>query len=66
MDLGDEADRLIVVVSGEMMVYSVDETQLKTDTCALGPGDYLGDFALLGIVRACMWVGRRGRKEMEG
>ena len=48
VDLGEPADRLIVVISGQMTVYVEDDSQSRCDTCTFKAGDFLGDFALLG------------------
>ena len=48
VDLGELADRLLVVVSGEMAVYVENPKNDTSDTCTFKAGDFLGDFALLG------------------
>ena len=47
--LGEAADRLIMVVSGEMVVYSEDEDNINSDTCVFKAGDFIGDYSLLGL-----------------
>ncbi|GMH80705.1 hypothetical protein TrLO_g7033, partial [Triparma laevis f. longispina] len=62
---GEEADALVLCVSGEVSVRMTSDSQVVSKICTLGPGDWFGEYSLLmkGASRDCSYFDPKVWKE---